>query len=499
MLYNNSQTTMDFLDPAKKRAHAIRLMIGYALLAMAIALVSLILLFQSYGYDLDRHTGAIIQNGLVLVGARPESANIFINGQSKGNTDGRFALPAGQYTFELKREGYRDWKRTFTLEGGKLERLTYPTLFPKELKPKDVQLYGSSPSFSTNSPDRQWILIGQPQAFGKFDVFDANQTSPNPTVISLPDGVLSKSTGPEALSLVEWSTDNRHVLLKHTFSGGFEFVMVDRENPAESLNVNKQLGQNPAQIGLRDKKFDQLYIYSDTSHALQTANLKTKQIQPYLNGVLSFKSYGANTMFYVGDDGTTPGRVQVKLLDDKTTYRLRTLPPGTSYVLDLARYNNSWFMAVGAKSEGIISIYKDPQSAPKLQTGEPVAALSVLRLDQPAFMSFSASTQFIAVQSGPKFAIYDAESNKRYYYELPFGVASDYQMKWMDSSHLVGVTDNKTVVFDYDGINLQYLAPSAPSLEPFFDRDYTTLYNTAPAVTVPGRAALTRTSLKAEQ
>ncbi len=38
---------MDFLDPAKKRAHTIRLFIGYILIAIVVATVSLILLLES--------------------------------------------------------------------------------------------------------------------------------------------------------------------------------------------------------------------------------------------------------------------------------------------------------------------------------------------------------------------------------------------------------------------------------------------------------------------
>src|SRR3989344_9216209 len=134
---------MDLLDPNKKRAHTIRLFVGYFLVVTAIALASLILLFQSFGYDVDRKTGKVIQNGLIFLSAHPESADVYLNGQRKDKTDLRLAVPAGQYSVELKRDGYRTWKHAVSLEGGGIERLVYPVLFPEKLKTSDVQLYAS--------------------------------------------------------------------------------------------------------------------------------------------------------------------------------------------------------------------------------------------------------------------------------------------------------------------------------------------------------------------
>src|SRR5437868_1052460 len=102
---------MDFLDPKKKRAHIIRLYVGYFLMAIALGIGTLILMFELFGYDVNHKTGGVIQNGLVFVDAHPESAQIIVNGKPEGQTDARLTLPAGQYSFELKRDGYRNWKR----------------------------------------------------------------------------------------------------------------------------------------------------------------------------------------------------------------------------------------------------------------------------------------------------------------------------------------------------------------------------------------------------
>src|SRR3990167_10141226 len=103
---------MDFLDPVKKRAQNRRLTIGYILVAIALALGSLVILFRTYGYDLDRKTGRVIQNGLIYLSAAPDQATVYLNGKNEGKTDARLTKPAGRYKIKLHSEGYKPWQKT---------------------------------------------------------------------------------------------------------------------------------------------------------------------------------------------------------------------------------------------------------------------------------------------------------------------------------------------------------------------------------------------------
>src|SRR5690242_13199615 len=98
----NKKTKMDFLDPRKIRAHTIRLFIGYGLVGLALLIATVILGLYTYGFDFNRKTGTVIQNGLVFVDAQPESASIYLNGQSKGKTSARLQIAEGHYGLELR-------------------------------------------------------------------------------------------------------------------------------------------------------------------------------------------------------------------------------------------------------------------------------------------------------------------------------------------------------------------------------------------------------------
>jgi hypothetical protein len=106
---------MDFLDPRKKRAHHIRLMIGYCLVAIAIGLGTVVLVYSAYGYGVNTKNGDIVQNGLLFVDSKPGGANIYLNNKSVNQTtSARLILPAGDYDLALKKTGYRDWERKFS-------------------------------------------------------------------------------------------------------------------------------------------------------------------------------------------------------------------------------------------------------------------------------------------------------------------------------------------------------------------------------------------------
>jgi len=487
---------MDFLDPNKKRAQNIRLYIGYILVAIAIAMASWLLLLLSYGYDYDRKTGQVIQNGTIYLSSKPESADVYLNGELKDKTSTRQVVRAGQYTVELKRDGYNTWKQTFNLEGGSIEQLVYPVLFPTKLVTKDVQLYATLPTFASQSPDRRWLVIQQPGPISVLDNIDLNDSTKEPVKLTLPAGVMSDAPGNHSLALVEWSTDNKHLLVKHSFSGGEEYVMIDRDIPADSFNLNKTFSLNSSLVALRDKHYDQFYFYDAKTKALQTASIKEKTPVTILNGVISYKLYGANSVLYMTDDGKMPGKNAIKLWDGNQNYLLHYYPASADFILDEADFNGHTYIVVAAKNSSEAYIYKDALRKIKSSSTTLPSPNMVLKVDKISYISFSTNARFVMAQSGAHFAIFDTENNRRHYYDLTGTVAPDMQATWMDGHRIAIVNNGKTIVFDFDGSNKQVLSSSSAGFKPYFTSDYLDLYNIAPSVQVSGRTALIKTELK---
>ncbi len=496
MAYNR-KTKMDFLDPRKRRAHTIRLFVGYGLVGLALLIATIILGFYTYGFDFNRKTKTIIQNGLVFVDAHPESADIYLNGQSKGKTNARLQIAEGQYNVELRRSGYRTWKNKFNLQGGSILQLVYPFLFPTKLTTKDVQLYSSAPGLATESPDRHWLLIQKSGSLTDFDQYDLTTTTNSPSTVTLPAGLLTAATGTQTLELSEWSSDNRHVVLKHAYPGGNEYIVVDRESPASSVNLTRLFAKPTMQFTLRDKKFDQYYVFDSVAGTLVTADLKTQTVTSFIDHVLAFKPHSADTVLYVTDNGAPNGKELIRLRSGADTYTIRQIAKSDVQLIDLARFDNHWYMAAGNAAEGKVYIFRDPLDSLKNDPKAPPAPVAALKQTNPQFVSFSATAGFIAVQGGDNFTVYDVENQHPIKFDIKLNLSPGYKATWMDGNRLTAVSANTLQVFDFDGTNLQSLNVMSPDFVPFFDHDYKAIFTLSPSVAVPGRIALVRTELKA--
>lgn len=487
---------MDFLDPKKKRAHNIRLYIGYILMAIVLAIGSWMLLMEAYGYDVSRKTGGLIHNGMVFVDAHPEEAQVYLNGEHETTTRARLVLPEGKYTVKMTRDGYRPWERTFQLLGSKIERLDYAFLFPNELQQEDVQLYAKTPSFATQSPDRRWVVVLRPDTTDTFEVTDLRDNNNATKTIRLPASILTSTKGQHSYKPIEWSTDNRHFIVQHVFAGGSEFLMLDHEEPERSYNINKNLSMNPSQVALRSKKHDTLHVLDKAGGTLRFVDVTSGKREAILERVHAFKSYGDDLILYVTDANTGSGKVEARVLHEKITYRMRAMPSAKSYLVDVSRYKDRWYFAVATSADKQAFVYSDffEQAA---QTGMrlpgPIAAL---RLNAaPQYIGFSANTRFVSIQAGSEFSVYDAEHDRQYRYDTKLKVAPTTKAVWMDGHRFMMVSEEQLYVFDYDGINQQLLTHSYHQ-HGFFDRDYDNLYTIGRSPLVTNRSSLARASMR---
>jgi hypothetical protein len=471
---------MDFLDPKKQKAHLVRLIIGYILVATALVLTAVILLYQAYGFGIKN--GEVIQNGLVFVSTRPRPADIYINGKKdEKTTNTRLLIQAGQYTFKLQREGYRTWQRAVTVEGGSVARFDYPVLFPTKLTTTKLAAYNAAPSISTQSPDRRWVLVQSPSAYNVFDIYDLDNPDVAAKQLTLPTDIFNSQSGAHSWELVKWSSDNRHVLLKHmTDNNGTkasEYILVDREDSAAAVNLTNKLGTNPTKIELRDNKFDKYYVYDQATATLKTATLDQPAPQALLEHVLAFKTHGNNRVLYATDSGAEAGKVAVKLLEGDKTYTIRQVTVSDTYLVDLAQYSGDWYVIAGSKADDRVYVYKNPQKLINDNKG-PIAPVQVLKVDDPNHISFSDNARFIVAENGPQFAVYDAETEKGYAYtqKAPLDAPQTFAT-WMDGHRMMYVSGGKIFVFEFDNANKEFLNAASPNYLPLFDSKYRFLYS----------------------
>lgn len=473
---------MDFLDPKKRMAHKRRLIVGYILVGIAIALGALILVYGAAGYGINTKNGDIVQNGLLFLDSKPGGASIYLNDKPQNTTtSARLVLPAGSYKLSLKKTGYREWQRSFTLNEHTIARFVYPFLFPAKPTSKVIKIYPSLPSFVTMSPDHRWLIVQAPSSSPdkvSFDEYDtANLTQP-PKEISLSAPVV---TDPAAagnfMKEVEWSSDNKHLLLNHSYQGGNEFIIFNRDNPLESANINKLFKLNPSQVSLKNKKIDQLYLFTASDSSLAVGDSALATVSPLLKHVLAFKAYGNNLINYVSDQDLPAGQVSARIWDTDKSYPLYAFAAGSVYLVNVAQYQGHFYYIAGSDRSERINLYKDPLSSiknPSVGKAIPLLSLHALGASEA---SFSTNSRFIAVQAGQTFALYDFETQSSYHYT--FNQKLDGSLHWMDGHLFIGSSGGTIFVSDYDGTNRQQLLPTMLPSGGFFDKDYNHLLTMA--------------------
>jgi hypothetical protein len=487
---------MDYLDRRKELEQRVLLFAGYILVGIALVLITLLLWRLASGYGIDKH-GQVIQRGLTFFSSHPSSADIYVDGKLQATqTDTRLSLPGGIYNIRLTRDGYYDWQRKIEIAGGKVTHYDYPFLFPESLTTTKIKGYTSAPGFITQSPDRRWLLVQTPASLESFDLYDLKNPNKAPATLALPANLLSQSNAAQAWQLVEWAADSRHVLLRHVYGSKSEFIVVDRASIGLSLNLNTTLSLSPDKLSLGNHRYDRYYLYDNSRRTLSTATLDRLAPALLLQRVLAYKTYAADTVLYVTDAGAPKGKVFLNMAIADKVYKIRELPAQTAYVLDLAKYSDTLYIAAGAASLNRVYIYKDPAGQIEAQPGRLPAISQVLRVEKVNYLSFSTSAQFIVAEKGRRFGVYDIENAAGYNYTAPAAIDKPQtHAEWMDGNRLSYVSHGKLLVFDYDNINRHSLMPASSRYLPAFAPDYKFVYSLV--VKSKAQTSLTQTSLLA--
>jgi hypothetical protein len=257
-------------------------------------------------------------------------------------------------------------------------------------------------------------LFGVANRSGTFQQYDLkNADKPLLTEFTLPAGSFTPGDTTDTWTVVEWATDNEHVLLQHGYTTGKttsrEYVLLNRDSPVDSANLTTVLRlEQTDTVSLYANQSEQFYVYDQGTHLLQLVAGSDGSVVSQLSDILAFKTYGSDYVLYVTDKPPTGkvinGQVSVVLQAGQKITTLRTLPAGAqAYTLNMAQYDNNWYVAVAADNDTATYIYRNPQTQLVLSVDDYPRPWRRLPLAHASFLSFSSNTQFLAAESGQEF------------------------------------------------------------------------------------------------
>ncbi len=469
---------MDYLDPDKKRKHKQRILFGYFLFTIAIAMATTLLVFLAKGYYVDRNTGEFIQNGLVFIDSEPGGAKVTINNVlQRGTTDVRLVIPEGDYKVDLALDGYRPWTRSFDLDGGSLRKLTYAKLIPNELTSSVVLDLPYLPTDSLQSINKRWVVLADEKAPLNIKLIDIDQNTPVLSDLTLSASLFAVNpTG--TLQFIDWTGNDNKIFASYTTPESVQYLMIDRQNPAFSINLTKTFGDKPYEISMIDRKEDQFFVYDITTKKLFKASITDGvSATPFVDSeLLGYKPFGSDWLLYVRESGED-GLVEVRFRRGNEDIKLRLMKTSDKYLLELAKLGDEPVMAVASAVEGFAVVYHDPQGYLKshVESKTPVPS-AVLKTDGINDLSISSDSSAVVAIGPEKFASHEFESEKSITFDVEGVLDPGQEVRWLDGQHIIFSVEGVQNIVDFDGSNQYSLVESLASLGSYYSNAEEQMY-----------------------
>lgn len=434
-----------------KRQKLILRFVAYGVISLLTVITTIALLYVALGYRLGK-SGEVVRSGMLLVDSKPESAKVTINGEEKdSSTPSRFVLPAGAYDLNLQREGYRPWNKTVDLGVSAVREVYYPRLLPLELTPRSL-IKVTAPDVISQSRDRKLIFTYSTEMENPSLITLNGSKAPETQPLALPTSIPRENSLLGSLEPIEWSDDNRHVLVLQTLSAGKKRLLsIDVGRPERSIDITalfkNKIPTDPHFVpGTTDEFFaiqaDQLNRYE----------LSGSKITPLLKQVKSYAIYNKNTVSFARISNDKKVLEYGVLSDDGAVVVARgsvqTKDPLTSY----DEFDDYTYLTIGSSSDARATIYRDPLKKPILAKQLPYAYIKLPAIES---LELSENNQFLLARSGQKVVVYNFDEALQYTYTLPKDTTT---VEWLDGWHLqLKTEENKTYLAEYDGQNLSEL------------------------------------------
>lgn len=444
----------------------------YSAITLLAAAMTVALVLAAGGYDINRETGEIIQNGLVLTSSQPVSADVYVDGVDQDDpTSSRFSLPVGQYNFEFKRDGYYDWAKKVTIVGSDVVWLQYPRLIPTEIKTVNVQALKNVDMVS-QTPDRKYLLIHEKKSVAKFSLFNTQDVESELAVVALPQVVFgTKPTVASKFEVVDWAQDSRTLVIRHTLGAETELIIFDVTKPQEAVNLSTLYKLPMTKLRFIDNSKDSLYALVNSS--LRVVDVGAGTISTALiNDVSQFDPQGGIVVAL----HSVKTKTTISVLEDNNVYKFTELEgPITEFIVKTAIFDGERYMAVADNVQDRTFIYQKILDTAKKAKGAEL--LSSLRSTDTKYLTFSLNSQFVLAQSGKNARLFDFDLEQKEAFTARQEITTKTQMTWVDGFHLNLIDQNsQSFIMDYEGANAHNLASVDGALGVFYRSDIEGLY-----------------------
>jgi len=443
-----------------KRQFIIRRVILSTIATFSVIIIAAAAILFMLGYRLDSGNGRLEQGALLQFDSTPNNADVYVDGYTIGSrTATKHTVVAGTHSVKMSRDGYQDWSRTVTLAAGTLTWLDYARFVPKERPVEAVASYETLSSMRL-SPDSKWAVLQQKADTPTLQLVDLRSVSIRQTELTLPEESYSEATTPDvthSFTVVSWDSGSRYLLVKHLYKDQTEWMVLDTQNASQVTNITQLFTtsfKDVAFAGTNGKVF-----YGLTSDGtIRKIDISAETLsRAFVTHAESFSLYDNTVLSYVGaDPGDATKRVAGVYRDgDESSHVLRSVSdPDVPLKIATSRYFSDDYVAI---AEGnMVTILKGKYPSSSSQDTQSLARFGSIELQGAVSrLSFSATGDYVLMQSGESFKSYEIEHKR-----IASGTivaaegAAASALKWLDPAHVWNDDGGTLLMRDFDGSNL---------------------------------------------
>ncbi len=449
-----------YRKPSKKVLLAQRIAVLVVSVLSVIIIVTGTVLFI-LGYRLDGKNG-LEQGALVQFDSQPNGASVYIDGELIGQTSTKRSLIAGQHSFEIQRDQYRQWSRSLVVDAGTLTWLDYARLVPVELQKQTVRSYDAVFDVEA-APDFQTVIVQQSESTPSFEVVDIRSQEVKSSTVRLPEGLITDASTAgiaHRYTMGEWDEAGRYLLVKHTYGAAQEWIVFDTENAAASVNVTRLLS-----IQFTDLQFASTngnVLYGLTDGVVRKLDLQNATISRGLvSRVESFSMYETSLFTYVGrDESDETVKVAGLYRDgDSEPHVLRTVDDAAVALrIDTARFYTTDYIVIAEGTDVTVLGGRYPSASDTETTS--LATMQQFTAAGPIDqLTFSPDGDYVLVRSGLTFMSYEVAHDRLNQSQVTTSEPTSQSFTWLDDHHLSAAYDGHLSMRDFDGSNVAVIMP----------------------------------------
>jgi len=471
-----------FKRPTKKQLLVRRIITLVVMVIAVLVIVTGTILFI-LGYRLDGDKGRLEQNALVQFDSVPNGANVTIDGKAvSARTPLKQSVIAGAHNFTVTRDQYQPWNKSLTTKAGTLSWLDYIRLVPKKLETESVAKY-TTVFGEKASPDSKWLMVQEKADTAAFQLVDLRAQQIKTSEVTIPAALITEAATASVAhtyTMESWDENGRYLLVKHIYADKSEYIVVDTQDVATSINVSRSLGINLTDVEFSGTSGNILYGLSDgTVRKLDLSNATISRA--LVSNVTSFNVYKENIVTYVGTDVENPAwQVAGVYRDgDENAHVLRTIKTaGTPVSIDATRYYNDDFVAIAEGTK--VTILKGNYPA---SNSTDVSSLKTYAEFSAAgnvdTLTFSNEGNFLVAQSGLAFVGYEIEYMRFTNAMVTTSETQAHTLNWLDDAYLYAVYDGHLSIREFDGANVHVIMPMEPGFDATLSQNGRYLYGIA--------------------